>query len=210
MDKEYLQHIAGSPYVEEGVFDRLSSRGEAFVQRMNEMGPPTSQSPQHLKVQDRFEELLNDLKTILKPFAEGQDSVHNRLVKMPTPMIDGDVKLARQLVVLYHSLFRQGVLPTGTSPEMRAATARRLYHVPNISRSGLSGMIKEGLKETGQSIREGVKEVGKGIKEKGREAGQEAWKQGRTIGEWFRDTGKKTGDALRKMGRDIKRFFTGD
>ena len=42
------------------------------------------------------------------------------------------------------------------------------------------------------------------------EAGREATKQGRTVGEWFRDAGKKTGDAFRQLGRNIRKFITGN
>jgi len=31
-----------------------------------------------------------------------------------------------------------------------------------------------------------------------------------TVGEWFRDVGRKTGEAFRQMGRDLRKFFTGD
>ena len=49
-----------------------------------------------------------------------------------------------------------------------------------------------------------------GFKEGTKEAGREATKQGRTVGGWFRDAGKKTGDAFRQLGRDIRKFLTGN
>lgn len=69
--------------------------------------------------------------------------------------------------------------------------------------------ITEGTKEVGQKIKEEAKKVSQGIKEGITETKREAQKQGQTIGEWFRDTGKKTGEVFLKMGRNIRKFFTG-
>lgn len=79
MDTEFLENIAGSPYVEEGVFDRAVARGMSGAQRVSAMtgGPMTD--PNYSKVESLLITLQKRVLTVLKDFAGGTSSIANRL-----------------------------------------------------------------------------------------------------------------------------------
>lgn len=82
MDLEYLQNIAVSSHIDEGLGDRILARGASGMQRFGAMTGGELQDLNYKKVNTLFGVFVNRLKGILKDFAEGPHSVANRLEQM--------------------------------------------------------------------------------------------------------------------------------
>lgn len=154
MDKDYLQNIAGSPYVEEGTFDRAIARGTEFGQRtLAEVGIPTKENPATI-IQTKFRNFTDELKGLLRPFSEGPDSVINKLKGLTPPMTSDETNTANQLVELYNSLFKKGIFPSNIGPQTKGAIAPGILNVPPWSRERspkkpglMESLLKEGHRE---------------------------------------------------------------
>jgi len=134
MDKDYLQNIAESPYVEEGTFDRALARGTEFGQRtLAEVGTPTKE-PSAAIIQTKFRNFTDELKSLLRPFSEGPDSVINKLKRLTPPMTSAETNTANQLVNLYNILSKRGVFPPNIDPQTKNAVAPGILNIPPWSR----------------------------------------------------------------------------
>lgn len=143
MDIEYLQNIAGSSYVDEGLGDRIRSRGASGAQRISAMTGGSFSDLNYTKVESLFNNFIRRIAKTLKDFAEGDNSVANRLEQMRPQVTEQHLAVIQQLKDLYHSIvptfFQQHQLkhsvlnPRGTGPQ-------------------LSEMLKEGIFSRGMSL----------------------------------------------------------
>ena len=65
MDREYLKQIAGSPYIEEGLYDRLLARTRSGTQMAQALSGNSLESPQITKLKSLWNVLLISLRRIL-------------------------------------------------------------------------------------------------------------------------------------------------
>lgn len=114
MDHEYLQNVMGSPYVNEGAFDRLKAKGAQAMGALGAMAGHQIQSPAETKLRSLWEGFMSSLKKIMKDW-EGQVS----------PMFDQKVPLTTEkqkqvkdaLDALARTLAPVGPQKIGTAPD---------------------------------------------------------------------------------------------
>lgn len=135
MDQEYLQNIAGSSHVDEGLGDRILSRGASAAQRLGAMTGGSFQDLKYKKVNTLFNRFVSRLTGILKDFAEGPHSVANRLEQMRPEVTPQQKQQIAQLRDLYDS-----IIP---SPFQQHQVGQSILN-PR-PRSALSEILKEGV-----------------------------------------------------------------
>lgn len=135
-DQEYLQNIAGSPHVDEGLGDRILSRGSSGLQRMRSMVGGEFSDPNYTKIQSLFNTFLKKVTGVLKDFSEGPHSVANRLSQMKPQITPQQQATIQQFRDLYSS-----IVP---SPVLQHQTQQSILQ-PRSSRSQLTEMLKEGI-----------------------------------------------------------------
>ena len=136
MDKEYLQNIAGSPHVNEGLGDRILARGASGLQRVSAMTGGDIQDLNHRKVNTLFTGFINKLTGLLKDFAEGPHSVANRLQQMQPPISGVQRDTIEQIRDLYSSLV--------PSTFQQHQVGQSILN-PRSNRSALTELLKEGI-----------------------------------------------------------------
>lgn len=155
MDHEYLQNVMGSPYVNEGAFDRLKAKGAQAMGALGAMAGYQIQSPAETKLRSLWEGFMSSLKKIMKDW-EGQVS----------PMFDQKVPLTTEkqrqvkdaLDALARTLAPVGPQKIGTAPDDFAdpgvRTQRRnpdtfvkgsAYNRSTTSPTKLSELVDEGF-----------------------------------------------------------------
>jgi hypothetical protein len=82
MDNEYLQNVLGSPYVNEGAFDRLKAKGAQTIGGMGAMAGYQVQNPAEIK-----------LKSLWGGFVSSLEKVMTDWKSQVSPMLGADVKL---------------------------------------------------------------------------------------------------------------------
>ena len=82
MDNEYLQNVLGSPYVNEGAFDRLKAKGAQTIGGMGAMAGYQVQNPYEIK-----------LKSLWGGFMSSLEKVMTDWKSQVSPMLGTDVKL---------------------------------------------------------------------------------------------------------------------
>jgi len=134
-DQEYLQNIAGSPHIDEGLGDRIFSRGSSALQRLGSVAGGSFADPNYTKVESLFNTFLKKIIPVLKDFSEGPHSVANRLGQMRpglTPQHESEIQKLQGLYdLLVPSQFRQHQVAN-------SVLAPR-------NRSQLGELLKEGL-----------------------------------------------------------------
>jgi hypothetical protein len=137
MDREYLQNIAGSSHVDEGLGDRILARGSSGLQRMSAMSGGNIDDLNYKKVQTLFNGFVKKLTTVLKDFAEGDHSVANRLEQMRPPISPVQRDTIEQIRDLYSSL-----IPSNFQQHQ---LGQSVLNPRNPNRSALSELLKEGI-----------------------------------------------------------------
>lgn len=135
MDKDYLQNIAGSLHIDEGLGDRILARGSSGLQRFSAMSGGDIDDLNYKKVQTIFNIFVKKLITTLKDFAEGDHSVANRLQQMRPPLSATQRDITEKMRDLYSSL-----VPT----EFQQHQLGHSVLNPK-NRSSITEMLKEGI-----------------------------------------------------------------
>lgn len=134
MDREYLQNIANSPHIEEGLGDRILARGSSGLQRVSAMTGGNIDDLNYKKVSTLFNSFIKKISTVLKDFAEGDHSVANRLEQMRPPITPVQRDTIQQIRDLYSSLI--------PSPFQQNQLGQSIL---NPRKSGLGEMLREGI-----------------------------------------------------------------
>jgi ribosomal protein L33 len=71
MDYEYLQNVMGSPYIDEGRFDRLKAKGAQAMGAVGAMAGYQIQNPTETKLKSLWEGFMSSLKKVMRDW-EGQ------------------------------------------------------------------------------------------------------------------------------------------
>jgi hypothetical protein len=137
MDKEYLQNIAGSPHVNEGLGDRILARGSSGLQRVSAMTGGNIDDLNYKKVSTLFNSFIKKLTGILKDFAEGPNSVANRLEQMRPAITPEQKAQISTLRDLYSSL-----VPTQFQQHQ---VGQSVLNPRQQNRSALTELLKEGI-----------------------------------------------------------------
>lgn len=82
MDHEYIQHIKGSPYIKEGMWDRFKAKAAQQMGSLGAMAGHQIQDPNEAKIRSLWDGFMKNLKSIMKDW----DS-------QVAPMFDGQVPL---------------------------------------------------------------------------------------------------------------------
>lgn len=123
MDKKYLNHIAASPYIDEGVFDKVGASVSGVGQRFKNTFPSENpyQSPRESKLLYYYNSFINDIKNILSEFSFGPASPAERLKK--SDLTPSQLNIVNTLTGL-HDTFFPSVFPSGTRPNIRGALTK--------------------------------------------------------------------------------------
>jgi hypothetical protein len=135
-DQEYLQNIVNSPHVDEGLGDRILSRGSSGFQKFRSMVGGEFSDPNYTKIQSLFNGFLNKITGILKDFSEGPHSVANRILQMKSGITPEQKATVKKLTDLYSLLVPTSFLQHQTQHSILS---------PRGSRSQLSEMLREGI-----------------------------------------------------------------
>lgn len=135
-DQDYLQNIAGSPHVDEGLGDRILSRGSSALQRLASVGGGNFSDPNYTKIDSLFNVFLKKVTPIVKDFSDGPHSVANRLGQMRPSITPQDEVGIKSINDLYDLL-----VPS----HIRQHQAQHSVFSPRGSRSQLSELLKEGI-----------------------------------------------------------------
>ncbi len=137
MDKEYLQNIAGSPHVDEGLGDRILARGTSGLQRLSAMSGGDIDDLNYRKVNTLLITFIKRLTSILKDFAEGNHSVANRLEQMRPRISPTQRFTIEQMRDLYD-------LITPTTMQQHQL-GHSVLNPQNKNRTSITEMLQEGI-----------------------------------------------------------------
>lgn len=137
MDKDYLQNIAGSPHIDEGLGSRILSHGSSGAKRIAAMTGGPFSDLNYTKIESLFNRFIKKITKVLSDFADGEHSIANRLEQMHSQITPEQKAIIRDLRGLYDlivpSYLRQHQLKYSVlTPERN-------------SLSNLSDMLKEGI-----------------------------------------------------------------
>ena len=135
MHKEYLDNIAGSPHVDEGLGDQLYARGASGLQRLSAMTGGSIDDLNYRKVNVLFNTFTSKLVKTLKDFAEGEHSIANRLEQMRPEITPVQRDIIEQLRDLYALLV--------PSQMQQHQMTQALSNQP--PRSSFTEILKEGI-----------------------------------------------------------------
>lgn len=136
MDKDYLQNIANSPHVDEGLGDRILSRGTSGAQRLAAMTGGDFNDLNYTKIKSLFEGLVKKLSKTLEEFADGPHSIANRLEQMRPQITPQHQQAIQELRDLYDLL---------VPPYLRVHQVKNSVLEPRSSRSNLTELLSEGI-----------------------------------------------------------------
>lgn len=136
MDRDYLQNIAGSPHVDEGLGDRIMARGSSGAQRFSAMSGGDIQDLNYTKIETLFNKFIKRVSDVLKDFADGDHSVANRLEQSRPPISSQQRDTIEELRSLYASLTPSTI--------MQHQLGNGGLNPP-ANRSKLTEMLKEGI-----------------------------------------------------------------
>jgi len=136
MDKDYLDNIAGSPHIDEGLGSQILSRGAAGAQRIAAMTGGSFSDINYTKIESLFNGFIKKITKILEDFSEGNNSIANRLEQMRPQITPEQQKLISELRELYELI---------VPPYLRQHQVKHSVLTPRSSRSNLSEMLKEGI-----------------------------------------------------------------
>lgn len=132
MDKEYLENIAGSSYINEGLGDKLMAKSRSGFQRFSSLAGGQMSDLNYTKIESLYKVFNSKIEKLLRPFAEGNNSVSNRIKTMrPTPGPEV-IKTTNDLIDLYRTIVPVPL----TSPSIGKVNT-------TTSQSNLSGIVKE-------------------------------------------------------------------
>lgn len=102
MDTEYLQNVVSSPYIDEGLGDRLAARGAYGAKRLSAMAGGSIYGPLYVKTEVLFNKFIKRITPILKEFAEGNDSVSVKLKQMSPKPTARETFTIQRIIDLYN------------------------------------------------------------------------------------------------------------